>query len=48
MIRELIVENFRGFRRFEMRDLGLVNLIVGANSSGKTSVGCANYAWRDD
>lgn len=38
MIRELIIENFRGFRRFEMRDLGLVNLIVGSNSSGKTSV----------
>lgn len=38
MIRELTIENFRGFRSFEMRDLGRVNLIVGSNSSGKTSV----------
>ncbi|WP_029630203.1 AAA family ATPase [Zavarzinella formosa] len=38
MIRGLSLENYRGFRRFEMRDLGRVNLIVGTNNAGKTSV----------
>jgi hypothetical protein len=38
MIRSLKLENYRGFRHFQMHHLGRVNLIVGTNNSGKTSV----------
>jgi predicted ATPase len=38
VIRSLVLENYRGFRHFEMRNLGRVNLIVGTNNAGKTSV----------
>ncbi|MCK4659657.1 MAG: ATP-binding protein [Phycisphaerae bacterium] len=38
MIRNLTIDGFRGFDHFEMRDLGRVNLLVGTNNSGKTSV----------
>ncbi|MDY3556927.1 AAA family ATPase [Gemmata sp. JC717] len=38
MIRSLTFENYRGFPRFEMGNLGRVNLIVGTNNAGKTSV----------
>lgn len=37
-IKKLRIKNFRGFERFEMRGLGRVNLLVGANNSGKSSV----------
>jgi hypothetical protein len=38
MIRDLAIHGFRGFEYFEMRDLGRINLLVGTNNSGKTSV----------
>ncbi len=38
MIRDLTIDGFRGFDHFEMGDLGRVNLLVGTNNSGKTSV----------
>jgi hypothetical protein len=38
MIHELTIENFRAFRALHLVGLGRVNLIVGANNSGKTSV----------
>lgn len=38
MFRELTLENFRAFRRLHLTGLGRVNLLVGANNSGKTSV----------
>lgn len=38
MIRSLSIDGFRGFEHFEMCDLGRVNLLVGTNNSGKTSV----------
>lgn len=38
MIRNLTIDGFRGFEHFEMRDFGRVNLLVGTNNSGKTSV----------
>lgn len=38
MIRNLTIDGFRGFEHFEMGDLGRVNLLVGTNNSGKTSV----------
>lgn len=38
MIRELTIENFRGFRELHLTGLARVNLLVGANNSGKTSV----------
>jgi hypothetical protein len=38
MISSLRIEGYRGFERFEMSDLGRVNLLVGTNNSGKTSV----------
>jgi predicted ATPase len=37
-IQNLRIENFRGFRLFRMRDFRRVNLIIGAERSGKTSV----------
>ncbi len=38
MIANLLVENYRSFRRFEIAALGRVNLLVGMNNSGKTSL----------
>lgn len=38
MIRNLEITGFRGFERFEMSDLGRVNLLVGPNNSGKTTI----------
>lgn len=38
MIKSVTVNKFRGFEHFEMHDLGRVNLLVGKNNSGKTSV----------
>jgi hypothetical protein len=38
MIRSLHIDGYRCFDRFEMSDLGRVNLLVGKNNSGKTSV----------
>lgn len=38
MIQTLTLENYRGFRHFELHDLGRVNLIVGTNNAGKTSI----------
>ena len=38
MIHSIEIGGYRGFDRFEMNDLGLVNLLVGGNNSGKTSV----------
>jgi energy-coupling factor transporter ATP-binding protein EcfA2 len=38
MIKNLSIENFRGFQSFRMKELGRVNLIVGANNCGKTTV----------
>jgi predicted ATPase len=38
MLKSLKIENFRGFRSFELEQLGRINLLVGENNSGKTSV----------
>lgn len=38
MIRALTIDRLRGFDHFEFRDLGKVNLLVGTNNSGKTTV----------
>ena len=38
MIRTLRLENYRSFERYELRDLARVNLLVGPNNCGKTSV----------
>lgn len=38
MISSFRIEGFRGFQDFPMGDLGRVNLFVGANNSGKTSL----------
>ncbi|WP_353259055.1 AAA family ATPase [Prochlorothrix hollandica] len=38
MLRSLKIENFRCFQNFELQELGQVNLLVGTNNSGKTSV----------
>lgn len=38
MIRSLLIERFRSFRRFELNRLGPINLLVGQNNSGKSSV----------
>lgn len=38
MIRELQLQNFRGFPQYKLASLGRVNLLVGTNNSGKTSL----------
>jgi hypothetical protein len=38
MIEELVFENFRGFRSLDLKGLKAVNLIVGHNNTGKTSL----------
>ncbi len=38
MISSIQIDGYRGFKQFEMSDLGRVNLLVGTNNSGKTSV----------
>jgi hypothetical protein len=38
MIRDLTVRNFRGFEHLEVKGLGRVNLIIGRNDTGKTSL----------
>jgi hypothetical protein len=38
MISSVHIEGYRGFQRFDMSNLGQVNLLVGTNNSGKTSV----------
>ena len=38
MISSIHIEGFRGFECFDMGDLGRINLLVGTNNSGKTSL----------
>ncbi len=38
MLKTVKIENFRGFKSFELQQLGRVNLLVGINNSGKTSL----------
>jgi AAA15 family ATPase/GTPase len=38
MLKTVHIKNFRGFESFELRNLGQINLLVGRNNSGKTSV----------
>jgi AAA15 family ATPase/GTPase len=38
MLKSLKIENFRCFKSFELKQLGRINLLVGANNSGKTSI----------
>jgi AAA ATPase domain len=43
MFHSIEVSGYRGFSKYEVRDLGRVNLLVGKNNSGKTSVLEAGY-----
>ncbi|WP_016948858.1 ATP/GTP-binding protein [Anabaena sp. PCC 7108] len=38
MLKSVKIENFRGFKSFELQQLGRINLLVGDNNSGKTSI----------
>src|ERR1700730_9586283 len=38
MLKSIQIKGYRGFADFEMGDIGDVNLLVGQNNSGKTSV----------
>lgn len=38
MFQSLLIERFRGFGKLDLKDLGRVNLIVGKNNTGKTSL----------
>ncbi|MFG0332475.1 MAG: AAA family ATPase, partial [Maioricimonas sp. JB049] len=38
MLTELTVENYRGFKRYHLPELRRVNLLVGRNNCGKTSL----------
>lgn len=37
-LEHLIIQKFRGLKNLELHNLGTINLLVGANNSGKTSV----------
>src|ERR1039457_1926958 len=43
MFHSILVSGYRGLSNYEVRDLGRVNLLVGKNNSGKTSVLEAGY-----
>ncbi|MFM6218776.1 MAG: AAA family ATPase [Dolichospermum sp.] len=38
MLKSIKIENFRCFKSFELQQLGRINLLVGENNSGKTSM----------
>jgi hypothetical protein len=38
MIHSIKIQGYRGFEQFDVPDLGRINLLVGTNNSGKTSV----------
>jgi AAA15 family ATPase/GTPase len=38
MLKSIKIENFRCFKSFELQQLGRINLLVGENNSGKTSI----------
>ena len=38
MIEQLEIKNFRGFSEYKIEDIGQVNLLVGTNNCGKTSI----------
>lgn len=38
MIRTITIEGYRGLKRFSLRELGRINLLLGKNSAGKTSL----------
>lgn len=38
MISELTIENYRGIRNLKLDNLGKINIIAGANNTGKTSI----------
>lgn len=38
MLKTIQIKNFRGFQSFKLQQLGRVNLLVGKNNSGKTSI----------
>lgn len=38
MLSQLIIEAYRGIKNLELKDLGRINIIAGANNTGKTSV----------
>jgi AAA15 family ATPase/GTPase len=38
MLKTIKIENFRSFQSFELQQLGRVNLLVGKNNTGKTSI----------
>jgi AAA15 family ATPase/GTPase len=38
MLKSLKIENFRCFQDFDLQQLGRINLLVGTNNSGKTSI----------
>ena len=38
MFKNIKIENFRCFKSFELQELGRINLLVGENNSGKTSI----------
>ena len=37
-ITEICIENFRGLKRFELKDVGKINIFLGRNGIGKTSL----------
>jgi AAA15 family ATPase/GTPase len=48
MFQAVKINGYRGLSRYEIGDLGRVNLLVGQNNSGKTSVLAALYLLGSD
>ena len=38
MLSELLIENYRGIKNLDLGTLGKINIIAGANNTGKTSI----------
>ena len=45
MLRSLEIRNYRNLRHLTIEKLGRVNLLIGKNNTGKTSVLEAIYLW---
>ena len=44
-LKDLTIDNFRGIKHLEMKDLARINMLVGKNNCGKTSVLEAVHLW---
>ena len=48
MLKRLTIGSYRGLRNLTMENLGQINIIIGENNSGKTSILEATHRYHDD